>query len=107
MATAAKKTSVPDSELDRRFMASALRLGRRNLGQTYPNPAVGAVIVQHEKDGPVVVGHEAVDLVVLPVVQHALVDAEQVLGLGGVVDADRRRLEGERADRRPLETSCR
>jgi diaminohydroxyphosphoribosylaminopyrimidine deaminase/5-amino-6-(5-phosphoribosylamino)uracil reductase len=37
-------------------MASALRLGRRNLGQTYPNPAVGAVIVQHEKDGPVVVG---------------------------------------------------
>ena len=56
MATAAKKTSVPDSELDRRFMASALRLGRRNLGQTYPNPAVGAVIVQHEKDGPVVVG---------------------------------------------------
>jgi diaminohydroxyphosphoribosylaminopyrimidine deaminase/5-amino-6-(5-phosphoribosylamino)uracil reductase len=42
-----------DAELDRRFMAAALRLGRRNLGHTYPNPAVGAVIVS---DGRVV-GH--------------------------------------------------
>jgi len=40
-----------DAETDRRFMAAALRLGRRNLGRTYPNPAVGAVIV---KDGKVV-----------------------------------------------------
>jgi diaminohydroxyphosphoribosylaminopyrimidine deaminase/5-amino-6-(5-phosphoribosylamino)uracil reductase len=34
-----------DAELDRRFMAAALRLGRRNLGHTFPNPAVGALIV--------------------------------------------------------------
>jgi diaminohydroxyphosphoribosylaminopyrimidine deaminase / 5-amino-6-(5-phosphoribosylamino)uracil reductase len=33
---------------DRRFMALALALGRRGLGRTWPNPAVGAVIV---KDG--------------------------------------------------------
>jgi diaminohydroxyphosphoribosylaminopyrimidine deaminase / 5-amino-6-(5-phosphoribosylamino)uracil reductase len=33
---------------DERFMALALALGRRGLGLTYPNPAVGAVIV---KDG--------------------------------------------------------
>jgi diaminohydroxyphosphoribosylaminopyrimidine deaminase/5-amino-6-(5-phosphoribosylamino)uracil reductase len=33
---------------DARFMALALTLGRRNLGATWPNPAVGAVIV---KDG--------------------------------------------------------
>jgi diaminohydroxyphosphoribosylaminopyrimidine deaminase / 5-amino-6-(5-phosphoribosylamino)uracil reductase len=33
---------------DRRFMALALTLGRRGLGRTWPNPAVGAVIV---KDG--------------------------------------------------------
>lgn len=38
-------TSKVDSELDRRYMAAALRLGRRNLGRTYPNPAVGALIV--------------------------------------------------------------
>lgn len=30
---------------DRRFMALALSLGRRGLGQTWPNPSVGAVIV--------------------------------------------------------------
>jgi diaminohydroxyphosphoribosylaminopyrimidine deaminase/5-amino-6-(5-phosphoribosylamino)uracil reductase len=33
---------------DERFMRLALTLGRRNLGKTWPNPAVGAVIV---KDG--------------------------------------------------------
>jgi diaminohydroxyphosphoribosylaminopyrimidine deaminase/5-amino-6-(5-phosphoribosylamino)uracil reductase len=37
-------------------MAAALRLGRRNLGQTHPNPAVGALVVRMEADGPVVVG---------------------------------------------------
>ncbi|MGA7390689.1 MAG: bifunctional diaminohydroxyphosphoribosylaminopyrimidine deaminase/5-amino-6-(5-phosphoribosylamino)uracil reductase RibD [Pseudolabrys sp.] len=37
--------SVSDDE---RFMRLALGLGRRNLGHTWPNPAVGAVIV---KDG--------------------------------------------------------
>ena len=36
---------------DRRFMALALSLGRRGLGRTWPNPAVGAVIV---KDGGIV-----------------------------------------------------
>ena len=34
-------------------MRLALALGRRNLGHTWPNPAVGAVIV---KDGAVIVG---------------------------------------------------
>jgi diaminohydroxyphosphoribosylaminopyrimidine deaminase/5-amino-6-(5-phosphoribosylamino)uracil reductase len=45
-----------DPDLDRRFMAAALRLGRRNLGQTHPNPAVGALVVRMEAEGPVVVG---------------------------------------------------
>jgi diaminohydroxyphosphoribosylaminopyrimidine deaminase/5-amino-6-(5-phosphoribosylamino)uracil reductase len=36
---------------DERFMRLALALGRRNLGSTWPNPAVGAVIV---KDGIVI-----------------------------------------------------
>ena len=35
-------------EADRRFMQLALMLGRRGLGGTWPNPAVGAVVV---KDG--------------------------------------------------------
>src|ERR1700675_3052150 len=36
---------------DERFMRLALALGRRNLGHTWPNPAVGAVIV---KDGIII-----------------------------------------------------
>jgi len=32
---------------DRRFMGLALSLGRRGLGRTWPNPAVGAVIVKN------------------------------------------------------------
>jgi diaminohydroxyphosphoribosylaminopyrimidine deaminase/5-amino-6-(5-phosphoribosylamino)uracil reductase len=38
-------------DADRRFMQLALTLGRRGLGRTWPNPAVGAVIV---KDGVIV-----------------------------------------------------
>jgi diaminohydroxyphosphoribosylaminopyrimidine deaminase/5-amino-6-(5-phosphoribosylamino)uracil reductase len=35
-----------DTATDVRFMALALALGRRGLGKTWPNPAVGAVIVK-------------------------------------------------------------
>src|SRR5690349_14194543 len=57
MATRKGKTAPKiDRELDRRLMASALRLGRRNLGQTYPNPAVGALVVRHDKTGVTVLG---------------------------------------------------
>jgi diaminohydroxyphosphoribosylaminopyrimidine deaminase/5-amino-6-(5-phosphoribosylamino)uracil reductase len=44
------------SEVDRRMMAAALRLGRRNLGMTRPNPSVGAIIVRDDGGTPVVVG---------------------------------------------------
>src|SRR3954470_10812947 len=39
------------SNKDTRFMSLALALGRRGLGNAWPNPAVGAVVV---KDGVVV-----------------------------------------------------
>src|SRR6187402_3092086 len=41
---------------DERFMALALALGRRGLGRTWPNPAVGAVVVRDDGAGPVIVG---------------------------------------------------
>ena len=41
-------TAPADPAADERFMALALALGRRGLGNTWPNPAVGAVVV---KDG--------------------------------------------------------
>jgi diaminohydroxyphosphoribosylaminopyrimidine deaminase/5-amino-6-(5-phosphoribosylamino)uracil reductase len=40
---------------DERLMAAALSIGRRNLGQTYPNPSVGALIVRFEGGHPVVI----------------------------------------------------
>lgn len=39
-----------------RFMSLALALGRRGLGNTWPNPAVGAVVVRDDGAGPVIVG---------------------------------------------------
>ena len=51
-----KSAPTVDPELDRRLMAAALRLGRRNLGRTYPNPAVGALIVRMDAGEALVVG---------------------------------------------------
>jgi diaminohydroxyphosphoribosylaminopyrimidine deaminase/5-amino-6-(5-phosphoribosylamino)uracil reductase len=48
--------SVEPTVEDARFMTLALALGRRGLGRTWPNPAVGAVIVQPRPGGAVVVG---------------------------------------------------
>ncbi|MDU0340075.1 bifunctional diaminohydroxyphosphoribosylaminopyrimidine deaminase/5-amino-6-(5-phosphoribosylamino)uracil reductase RibD [Bosea rubneri] len=48
---------MPDrDEIDRAFMRRALELGARGLGQTWPNPSVGAVVTRDGPDGPVVVG---------------------------------------------------
>ena len=43
------------SAADARFIALALTLGRRGLGNTWPNPAVGAVVVR-AGDEPVILG---------------------------------------------------
>jgi diaminohydroxyphosphoribosylaminopyrimidine deaminase/5-amino-6-(5-phosphoribosylamino)uracil reductase len=42
--------------LDRRFMAAALRLSRRNAGRTSTNPSVGTLIVRDDGAGPMIVG---------------------------------------------------
>ncbi|KQZ98513.1 bifunctional diaminohydroxyphosphoribosylaminopyrimidine deaminase/5-amino-6-(5-phosphoribosylamino)uracil reductase [Mesorhizobium sp. Root157] len=41
---------------DRRYMAAALRLSRRNAGRTSTNPAVGTIIVRDDGAGPMIVG---------------------------------------------------
>src|ERR1700756_4551653 len=51
-----KLSPAIDPEFDRRMMAAALRLGRRNLGHSGLNPAVGCVIVRTEGDARTVVG---------------------------------------------------
>jgi diaminohydroxyphosphoribosylaminopyrimidine deaminase/5-amino-6-(5-phosphoribosylamino)uracil reductase len=52
--SAAKRDA--DTDLDHRFMRLALALGRRGLGRTWPNPAVGAVVVRESAGGPLIVG---------------------------------------------------
>lgn len=44
------------AETDRRLMRAALAIGRRGLGNTWPNPAVGCIIVRDDGAGPRVVG---------------------------------------------------
>jgi diaminohydroxyphosphoribosylaminopyrimidine deaminase/5-amino-6-(5-phosphoribosylamino)uracil reductase len=44
-------TASADLAADRRYMQLALALGRRGLGRTWPNPAVGCVLV---KDGVII-----------------------------------------------------
>jgi diaminohydroxyphosphoribosylaminopyrimidine deaminase / 5-amino-6-(5-phosphoribosylamino)uracil reductase len=46
-----RQKSEAGRDADRRFMQLALALGRRGQGRTWPNPAVGAVVV---KDGIIV-----------------------------------------------------
>lgn len=46
-AAAAAPQVTADPALDHRFMQLALMLGRRGLGNTWPNPAVGAVVVKN------------------------------------------------------------
>lgn len=47
--------SIAD-ETDRRFMAAAIRLARRNAGLTATNPSVATVIVRDDGQGPYIVG---------------------------------------------------
>lgn len=46
---------LPAEAWDERLMAAANSIGRRNLGQTFPNPAVGALVVRFENGQPVIV----------------------------------------------------
>ena len=59
----AAPAAAANPELDRRLMAAALRLGRRNLGRTWPNPAVGALVVHMQDGNAIVVGRGAMQLV--------------------------------------------
>lgn len=50
---------VTSPEEDERFMVEALNVGRSNLGRTWPNPSVGAVVVHHGPRGAQIVGSAA------------------------------------------------
>jgi diaminohydroxyphosphoribosylaminopyrimidine deaminase/5-amino-6-(5-phosphoribosylamino)uracil reductase len=46
-----RPASISAAQTDENFMRAALSLGRRNLGRTWPNPSVGALLV---RDGVIV-----------------------------------------------------
>lgn len=50
-----KNRQVMVDKADQRFMAAAIRLAKRHIGQTCENPSVGAIIVGN--DGSTIVGH--------------------------------------------------
>ncbi|TIS77352.1 MAG: bifunctional diaminohydroxyphosphoribosylaminopyrimidine deaminase/5-amino-6-(5-phosphoribosylamino)uracil reductase RibD, partial [Mesorhizobium sp.] len=52
----AKPSQAEQEVLDRRFMAAALRLSRKNAGRTATNPSVGTLIVRDDGTGPMIVG---------------------------------------------------
>ncbi len=52
----ARLSNAEQQALDRRVMAAALRLSRRNAGRTSTNPSVGTLIVRDDGAGPMIVG---------------------------------------------------
>lgn len=46
------KTTKPFTKHDRRFMGLAISLARRGMGNTWPNPAVGCVLVRPDLGSP-------------------------------------------------------
>jgi diaminohydroxyphosphoribosylaminopyrimidine deaminase / 5-amino-6-(5-phosphoribosylamino)uracil reductase len=56
MISSAPSVLLPDPAVDAWLMRVALGLGRRGLGRTAPNPAVGALVVRQGDQGPVIVG---------------------------------------------------
>ncbi|MBZ9705452.1 bifunctional diaminohydroxyphosphoribosylaminopyrimidine deaminase/5-amino-6-(5-phosphoribosylamino)uracil reductase RibD [Mesorhizobium sp. ESP7-2] len=51
-----QRSEAEQAALDRRFMAAALRLSRKNAGRTSTNPSVGTIIVRDDGSGPMIVG---------------------------------------------------
>lgn len=49
-------SEAEQAALDRRFMAAAIRLSRRNAGRTSTNPSVGTIIVRDDGAGSMIVG---------------------------------------------------
>ncbi|MGN8115271.1 bifunctional diaminohydroxyphosphoribosylaminopyrimidine deaminase/5-amino-6-(5-phosphoribosylamino)uracil reductase RibD [Labrys sp. 22185] len=49
-------SAIDAQRRDERFMRAALALGRRGFGNTWPNPAVGCVIVRRVGDADIIVG---------------------------------------------------
>jgi diaminohydroxyphosphoribosylaminopyrimidine deaminase/5-amino-6-(5-phosphoribosylamino)uracil reductase len=73
---------------DTHYMQVALRLARRGLGQTWPNPAVGCVIVRADRDAPRVIGRGWTQPGGRPHAETvALAQARQCYGAGNLAGA--------------------
>jgi diaminohydroxyphosphoribosylaminopyrimidine deaminase/5-amino-6-(5-phosphoribosylamino)uracil reductase len=70
---------------DERFMRTALALGRRNLGATWPNPSVGAVLVRHEAGGVRIVGEGVTQPGGRPHGEPVAIEQAGLLAVGGTL----------------------
>ncbi|WP_268995450.1 bifunctional diaminohydroxyphosphoribosylaminopyrimidine deaminase/5-amino-6-(5-phosphoribosylamino)uracil reductase RibD [Microvirga roseola] len=60
MSASGPRGALPEATLqDECFMRLAVTLGERNLGLTWPNPSVGAVVVDERGGGPVILAQGA------------------------------------------------
>lgn len=66
-------------------MHAALAMGRRNLGATWPNPSVGAVLVRNDSDGPRVVAQGVTHPGGRPHAEAVAVEAAGLLATGATL----------------------
>ena len=84
-ATSARQLDAAVMADDERFMRMAIALARRGLGQTAPNPSVGAIIVRHDTDTPVIVGRGVTAAGGRPHAERIALDQAGELALGATL----------------------
>lgn len=70
---------------DERFMRSALAIAERNLGRTWPNPSVGAVVVSFESGAPLVVSRGVTQPGGRPHAERVALDAAGAAARGATI----------------------
>jgi len=78
----ARREASAQADLDRRFMAAAIRLSRKHLGLTATNPSVGTLIVRDDGAGPFIVGRGVTALGGRPHAETQALDEAGVLARG-------------------------
>lgn len=80
-----KPSALTPDETDRQFMRTALAIGYRNLGQTWPNPSVGAVVVAGMPDQPIIIAEGVTCRGGRPHAERAALDAAGIKARGATL----------------------
>lgn len=82
---AAVAAGEPQALRDVAFMRNALAVGRRNLGLTWPNPSVGAVLVSYASGAPVIVARGVTQPGGRPHAERVAIDAAGAAAKGATL----------------------